>query len=98
MHLVPIPLDRIQPMLESTQAETQATFPPRPFIDRRGVDEPSGPPGVERRQFASNYDELSAEARDLALAIDNYKLAHRRRFITHEELLFVFKQLGYRKG
>ena len=84
-------------MLDSPQTQTTASFPARPFIDRRGADEPSGLPGVERRQFASNYDELTPEARELALAIDNYKLTHRRRFVTHEELLFVFKQLGYRR-
>ena len=34
---------------------------------------------------------------ELALAIDRYKLAHRRRFITYEEMLSVVKSLGYSK-
>ncbi len=37
------------------------------------------------------------EARELATAIDAYKLAHRRRFITYEEMLSVVKSLGYTK-
>lgn len=53
--------------------------------------------GVERRQFADAHDDLSPEARDLAIAVDNYKRAHRRRFITHEEMITVIKSLGYSK-
>jgi hypothetical protein len=33
----------------------------------------------------------------LADAIDSYKLAHRRRFITFEEMLGVVRSLGYNK-
>ena len=57
-----------------------------------------GAPGSERRQFTNTYDELSPEARELAQAIDAYKLMHRRRFITYEEMLGVVKGLGYGKG
>lgn len=64
-----------------------------PFIDRRNYS-PEMPP-VERRQFTNSYTELSPEACDLALAIDQYKLRHRRRFITYEEMLVVIKSLGY---
>ncbi len=53
--------------------------------------------GRERRQFADSREELSPEARALADAIDSYKLAHRRRFITFEEMLAVIKSLGYVK-
>ena len=66
-----------------------------PFIDRRNIDTTSTPPGGERRQFANSHDELSPDARELALAIDEYKLHHRRRFITYEEMLSVFLSLGY---
>jgi hypothetical protein len=52
---------------------------------------------VERRQFADSHAELSSEARELAAAIDNYKRIHRRRFITHEEMISVIKELGYKK-
>lgn len=65
------------------------------YPDRRGT---SGErPIVERRQFADGTDRLSAEARELALAVDNYKRTHRRRFITHEEMIGVIKSLGYHK-
>jgi hypothetical protein len=68
-----------------------------PFIDRRGNGAQPGTPDRERRQFTNSHDELSPEARDLAQAIDTYKLVHRRRFITYEEMLAVMKSLGYSK-
>ena len=52
----------------------------------------------ERRQFTNSLDGLSPEAADLARAIDGYKLRHRRRFITYEEMLSVIKSLGYSLG
>ena len=67
------------------------------FIDRRSNDLVGSPPGCERRQFANSYEELSLEARELGTAIDAYKLQHRRRFITYEEMLAVIKSLGYQK-
>lgn len=66
------------------------------FIDRRDYGDTPGAPVRERRQFANSHDGLSEEARALAHAIDEYKLRHRRRFITYEEMLAVVKQLGYR--
>ena len=51
----------------------------------------------ERRQFANSYDELSSDAAELARAIDGYKVQHRRRFVTFEEMLGVIKSLGYSK-
>ena len=68
-----------------------------PFTDRRSYDPGVGRPSQERRQFANSYEELSPEARALATAIDEYKLVHRRRFITYEEMLSVMKSLGYSK-
>jgi hypothetical protein len=70
--------------------------PEQSWSDRR--QQPAAQPAVERRQFADAHSELSAEARELALAIDNYKRAHRRRFITHEEMISVIKSLGYRRS
>jgi hypothetical protein len=67
------------------------------FLDRRSHDSAAPPPGVERRQFANSHNDLSPQARELALAIDEYKLRHRRRFISCEELLYLIGQLGYRK-
>jgi hypothetical protein len=69
-----------------------------PFVDRRNYGvQPAGTPQRERRQFTNSHDELSPEARDLAQAIDSYKLVHRRRFITYEEMLAVMKSLGYKR-
>jgi hypothetical protein len=68
-----------------------------PFVDRRNHSLPQGTPQRERRQFTNSHEELSPEARDLAQAIDSYKLVHRRRFITYEEMLSVVKSLGYRR-
>lgn len=68
------------------------------FFDRRSSDHDWAIPGRERRQFANSHEDLSPEARELAQAIDHYKVRHRRRFITFEEMLFVINELGYSKG
>jgi hypothetical protein len=68
------------------------------FVDRRGYELGAVNPTRERRQFTNSHDELSQPARELAQAIDGYKLRHRRRFITFEEMLGVIQSLGYRKG
>lgn len=68
-----------------------------PFVDRRSNEVAERSPASERRQFANGHDDLSPEARELANAIDEYKLHHRRRFITYEEMLAVVKSLGYHK-
>lgn len=66
------------------------------FPERRGSGNQHSRPAVERRQFGNSHSELSEEARKLGLAIDQYKLVHRRRYITYEEMLSVVKSLGYR--
>lgn len=69
-----------------------------PFVERRGSGGHSNvPPERERRQFANSHEGLSPDAQELAQAIDSYKLVHRRRFITYEEMLSVVKSLGYHK-
>ena len=70
---------------------------PATFVDRRSYDVSGHTPAVERRQFTNSYEGLSPEALDLAQAIDGYKLRHRRRFITYEEMLSVVKSLGYQR-
>ena len=65
------------------------------FLDRRQYGGPDANVNRERRQFANNHDELSPDAAELARAIDQYKLTHRRRFINFEEMLSIFKTLGY---
>lgn len=67
------------------------------FVDRR-QNSASPADGRERRQFANSHASLSPEARQLAEAIDSYKLQNRRRFITFEEMLNVIYSLGYRKS
>jgi hypothetical protein len=78
-------------MSQGVQAASEA------FVERRSCEPGAGPPAYERRQFANSHEGLSSDARELALAIDGYKLRHRRRFITYEEMLAVVKGLGYRK-
>ncbi|WP_235934750.1 hypothetical protein [Candidatus Laterigemmans baculatus] len=68
---------------------------PPSFVERRQNHQPS--PAGERRQFASSHQGLSPAARELALAIDRYKLEHRRRYVTFEEMLQVISALGYQK-
>ncbi|HUY90234.1 MAG TPA: hypothetical protein VMV10_15965 [Pirellulales bacterium] len=67
------------------------------FVDRRQPESPLGAPGRERRQFADSHDELSPDARELANAIDGYKLSHRRRFVTYEEMMSIIQSLGYHR-
>lgn len=67
------------------------------FVDRR-QESPEGSPARERRQFSNSYSELSDDAAELAGAIDGYKASNRRRFINYEEMLEVFKSLGYSKS
>jgi hypothetical protein len=76
--------------------EQQSTAPALPFVDRRQSSAES-PAGRERRQFQDSREAGRPEVNELASAIDVYKLAHRRRFITFEELYDVMVSLGYHK-
>jgi len=81
--------------------------PAAPFVERReatplntftsSTSTGNTSTGSERRQFANSHDHLSPEASELAVAIDQYKLQHRRRFINFEEMLSIVKLLGYQK-
>ena len=75
----------------TTMLETSQTS----FVDRRSHNRAT--PGNERRQFSDSHEDLTPAARELALAIDEYKLRHRRRFITYEEMMNVIYELGYSK-
>ena len=70
---------------------------PPQFVERRSQDASGNLVGRERRQFSNSHSELSPDAAELANAIDGYKLQHRRRFINFEEMLAIFKSLGYSK-
>jgi hypothetical protein len=76
---------------------SQVIEAPNSFIDRRSAGPSVAAPVGERRQFANSHEDLSPAAAELARAIDQYKLVHRRRFITFEEMLAVIQELGYRK-
>ncbi len=81
----------------SQTMESPMTGSAGPFFDRRGPAGIEPMPGVERRQFGNSHDDLSPEAAELAQAVDQYKLLHRRRFVTFEEILGVVKSLGYHR-
>jgi len=72
-------------------------LPTDKFVDRRSGTSSDDQPARERRQFTNSHEELTPEAAELACAIDGYKMQHRRRFITFEEMLSVIKSLGYRR-
>jgi hypothetical protein len=67
-----------------------------PFADRRQAGG-TRKDGSERRQFVDSRQSFRPEVIELAEAVDQYKLRHRRRFITFEELYDVIAELGYRK-
>lgn len=84
--------------MSSMQQNTTSglTFGNAPFVDRRQARaESSGED--ERRQFGNSYNGLSVAGRELAEAIDAYKVQHRRRYVTTDELLSVIQSLGYAK-
>jgi hypothetical protein len=78
----------MEEVLEQKQAE---------FVDRRQSTSSTWAGGFERRQFSNSYNSAREEVNELAQAIDQYKLRHRRRFITFEELYDVMAGLGYHK-
>jgi hypothetical protein len=53
--------------------------------------------GRERRQFADTHDELPPEVGEFAKAVDAYKIAHARKFVTLAELHAIITGLGYHK-
>jgi hypothetical protein len=66
------------------------------FVDRRGQAE-RAVVGPERRQFGESRDAMDPEVREVAEAIDAFKISHHRRYITLAEVFGVFKDLGYHK-
>ncbi|GAB4149529.1 MAG: hypothetical protein Tsb009_23850 [Planctomycetaceae bacterium] len=70
---------------------------PENFVDRRDPASQGNPDGAERRQFSNSYSSMDPAVAELAQAVDGYKLQHRRRFITFEELHDVIVSLGYHK-
>jgi hypothetical protein len=70
---------------------------PAPFVDRRQLSSAIRGSVAERRQFSNSHASARPEVTELAEAVDQYKLRHRRRFITFEELYDVMAGLGYHK-
>ncbi|MFN6129891.1 MAG: hypothetical protein ACK6DC_09425 [Planctomycetota bacterium] len=83
-------MTQLDPMTRYLSDESSA-----PFVERRKRDEGVG--GQERRQFGNSYRDLSPKARELAEAVDKFKLENHRRYVTAEELLLVIEGLGYRR-
>ena len=77
--------------------ESPVSSGPVTFFDRRSPAAVERMPICERRQFGNSHEGLSPDATELAQAIDHYKMRHRRRFITFEEMLAVIKSLGYHR-
>lgn len=87
--------DPSSPSTESFVISGAALTGTTPFVDRRSPQPPRQT--GERRQFGSSHAGLSEAGRELAVAIDQYKLEHHRRYITCDEMLGVLEQLGYRR-
>ena len=78
-------------MLQTIESESSS------FVDRR-QSAGNRPDGIgERRQFINARQLARPEVQELSEAVDQYKLRHRRRFITFEELFDVMASLGYHK-
>lgn len=71
--------------------------PQKSFIDRRQNSQQANSQN-ERRQFGNSHRDLSDEGRELAVAIDRYKIDHHRRYLTCDEMLGVLRELGYHKN
>jgi len=69
----------------------------RSFVDRRDSSTNKGVAGFERRQFRDGNRSSRPEVAEFANAIDEYKVTHRRRFVTFEELFDVMSGLGYHR-
>ncbi|MCA9062550.1 MAG: hypothetical protein KDA96_05810 [Planctomycetaceae bacterium] len=80
-------------MEQTTAAQQDASG----FYERRKIASESDHRGLERRQFRDGDYNGRPEVAELAAAIDDYKITHRRRFITFEELFDVITSIGYHR-
>jgi hypothetical protein len=83
------------PISSPPQTGPEQPAPATGFVDRRRSQ--SGSSRQERRQFGSSHAGLSEAGRELAIAIDQYKVTHHRRYLTCDEMLNVMISLGYSK-
>lgn len=77
--------------------EQQPSIAAIPFVDRRRVADTGSQEGRERRQVQDSRAAGRPDVNEFAEAVDRYKVAHHRRFITFEELYDVMVSLGYHK-
>lgn len=84
-------------MTNSTLPTHTSTPVSNDFVDRRKLPAGRSSNPGERRQFGSAHLGLSEQGRELALAIDQYKLQNHRRYLTCDEMLQVLTELGYKK-
>jgi len=84
-------------MTLSTLSNQTANTTSGDFVDRRQSTQGENLKPAERRQFGSSHMGLSNDGRELALAIDQYKVQHHRRYLTCDEMLSVLSDLGYSK-
>ena len=92
----PISKESFQAMNMAQSEFPTLAAPELPFVDRRQTSANTNGTG-ERRQFGNSYHNLSSAGKELAEAIDAYKLEYRRRYITTDEMLSVLTDLGYRR-
>lgn len=91
-----LPHEIVEKWSELQRMETEQDHLDDQLINRRHRFR-SSQDGLERRQFSSNYSELSPAGAELGRAVDAYKLANRRRYVTYDEILGVLEALGYQK-
>lgn len=84
-------------MTHSTLSYQTANTATGGFVDRRQSTQDRKSNPAERRQFGSSHLGLSDDGHELALAIDQYKVQHHRRYLTCDEMLKVLSALGYEK-
>lgn len=80
-------------MIQPSMIEQPETL----FVERRQHDGSVTPIAPERRQFRDGDRSVRPEVAEFANAVDDYKIARHRRFITFEELFDVMMSLGYHK-
>ena len=87
-------------------SKTAAKKKPPPQPDGKTDEKTDGKPEkkprvtspVSRSQLAANDDvEIDPEALEFIAALEKYKKIHGRPFPSWSEVLFVVKQLGYKK-
>ena len=72
-------------------------LPAQSFVERRGFDVAEAHAADRTAAVRQQLRRAFPRSPRTRPAIDEYKLRHRRRFITYEETLSVIQSLGYRR-